>query len=279
MQIKVTFFSILLSLLFLCNINAQNNGENQGKETTWNLFKSDANLIFGGVKNAYTKPLQWKKDDWLTVGAIAASASLLYIYDEQTSEFFINQESKAPQMLKEIGWYYGSPQNFFMISAGIYGYGLFAKNDKFRHTGVLIISSAVATGFIQTISKNAFGRARPSQNVGSRKFKFLSKESGYHSFPSGHSILSFTASHAIAKQFDNLWVKGGIYAVGLIAPVSRLWVGAHWLTDVTLGMVLSVVIVDGVDNFLTSKKNTAKEKSISWNFKAGYKTVGLVGTF
>ncbi|UMB54969.1 phosphatase PAP2 family protein [Lutibacter sp. A64] len=280
MKIKQTIiFSIIFSFLFLYNLNAQQNENFEKNETTWSLLKSDANLIFGGVKNAYTKPFKWKKDDWLTFGAIAAGTSLLYIYDEQTSEYFINQEDSSPQMLKEIGWYYGSPQNFFMISAGIYGYGLFSKNEKFRHTGVLIISSAVATGLIQTISKNAFGRARPSQNVGSRKFKFMSKESGYHSFPSGHSILSFTASHAIAKQFDNLWVKGGIYAVGLIAPVSRLWAGAHWLTDVTLGMVLSVVIVDGVDNFLTSKKNSVKEKTISWNLRAGYKTVGLVGTF
>jgi len=248
-------------------------------ETTWNLIKKDGKNILGGVKYAYTQPLKWKKDDWLTFGGIAASTALLYIYDEQTSEFFVNQESNAPQMLKEIGWYYGSPQNFFMISAGIYGYGLLAKDEQFRYTGVLIISSAIATGLIQTISKNGFGRARPSQNVGSRKFKFMSKEPGYHSFPSGHSILSFTASHAIAKQFDNLWIKGGIYAIGLIAPISRLWAGAHWLTDVTVGMALSVVIVDGIDNFLTSKKTIKKEKSISWNIRAGVGTIGLVGSF
>ncbi len=182
-------------------------------------------------------------------------------------------------MLKEIGWYYGSPQNFFMISTGIYGYGLLAKNEKFRHTGVLIISSAVATGLIQTISKNAFGRARPSEGVGSREFKFMSKESGFHSFPSGHSILSFTASHAIAKQFDNIWIKGGIYGVGLIAPVSRLWKDAHWLSDVVLGMVISVVVVDSVDNFLKGKQTNKKEPKITWNFRAGIDSIGLIGTF
>lgn len=276
MNVK-TLICILLSSFLLSTITAQENKTE--KETILEMLKSDGSLIFGGIKNAYTKPFQWKKDDWLTFGGIALGTSLMYIYDEQTSEFFINQEENAPQMLKEIGWYYGSPQNFFMISAGIYGYGLFAKNEEFRHTGVLIISSAVATGLIQTISKNAFGRARPSQEVGSRKFKFMSKESGYHSFPSGHSILSFTASHAIAKQFKNIWVKGGIYAVGLIAPISRLWAGAHWLTDVTLGMVLSVVIVDGIDNFLSAKKNEVKEKKITWKVNAGVRTIGLVGVF
>jgi membrane-associated phospholipid phosphatase len=272
-------FSVLIILLFIINANSQDLVKPKLKQTTWSLLKEDGNSIFGGIKHAYTQPFKWQKDDWLTFGGIAAGTALMYIYDEQTSEFFVNQEEKAPQMLKEIGWYYGSPQNFFMISAGIYGYGLLAKNNEFRHTGVLIISSAVATGLIQTISKNAFGRARPSQGVGSRKYKFMSKESGYHSFPSGHAILSFTASHAIARQFDNLWVKSGIYAVGLIAPVSRLWEGAHWLTDVTLGMVLSVVIVDGIDNYLKGNKKNNEARNISWNLKAGPRTIGLVGTF
>lgn len=274
----VSFLFFLLSFNSIAQETEIQETEIQ-KETTLELLKEDGLLMWGGLKSAYTKPFHWEKDDWLTFGGIAAGTAIMYIYDEQTSEYFINQSEGAPQMLKEIGWYYGSPQNFFMISAGIYGYGLFAKNEAFRHTGVLIISSAVATGLIQTISKNAFGRARPSQEVGSRKFKFLSKESGYHSFPSGHSILSFTASHAIAKQFDNIWVKGGIYAVGLIAPISRLWIGAHWLTDVTLGMVLGVVIVDGIDNFLQQKKLQNKEKLINWNVNIGVGTVGLIGTF
>ena len=279
---KALFYVSFLLFLGSINLAAQETEIQEieiQKETTLELLKEDGLLMWGGLKSAYTKPFHWKKDDWLTFGGIAAGAAILYIYDEQTSEYFINQSEGAPQMLKEIGWYYGSPQNFFMISAGIYGYGLFAKNEAFRHTGVLIVSSAVATGLIQTISKNAFGRARPSQEVGSRKFKFLSKESGYHSFPSGHSILSLTASHAIAKQFDNIWVQGGIYAVGFIAPISRLWIGAHWLTDVTLGMVLSVVIVDGIDNFLQQKKLQNKEKLINWNVNIGLGTVGVIGTF
>ena len=189
---------IIIFLSFLNLTYSQEHENIEIKESTWSLLKKDGTSILQGVKHAYTQPFKWKKDDWLTAGGIVAGTAIMYIYDEQTSEMFIKQGEGAPQMLKEIGWYYGSPQNFFMISTGVYGYGLLAKNEAFRHTGVLIICCAVATGLIQTISKNAFGRARPSQEVGSREFKFMSKESGYHSFPSGHSILSFTASHAIA---------------------------------------------------------------------------------
>jgi len=271
------FITVLVIILSVNNILAQENSLK--KETTWETLKKDGNLIFGGVKHAYSRPFKWEKDDWLTFGGIAIGSALLYIYDEETNHYFVNQNEGAPQMLKEIGWYYGSPQNFFMLSTGIYGYGLFAKNEKFRHTGVLILSSAVATGFIQTVLKNAVGRARPSTGFGKNDFDPFSKESFYHSFPSGHSILSFTASHAIAKQFDNIWIKGGIYGVGLIAPISRLWIDSHWLSDVVLGMVISIVIVDSVDNFLIGKKLQKEKSKISWKLKANTRSIGLVGTF
>ncbi len=275
---RVAYLIGVLVIIFSLNSLSAQEVEPQ-KETIWEAVKKDGSLIFGGVKHAYSRPFHWKKDDWLTFGGIALGTTLLYIYDEETNRYFVNQSEGAPQMLKEIGWYYGSPQNFFMLSTGIYGYGLFAKNEKFRHTGVLILSSAVATGFLQTILKNGVGRARPSTGFGKNAFDPFSKESFYHSFPSGHAILSFTASHAIAKQFDNLWIKGGIYGVGLIAPISRLWIDAHWLTDVVAGMVISIVVVDSIDNFLQGKKIRKKEPKISWKFKANTRSIGLVGTF
>ncbi|SDW78307.1 Membrane-associated phospholipid phosphatase [Lutibacter oricola] len=272
----------IIAMFILCyTMNSFSQNDTKLKGNLWSDVKKDGVKVWGGIKHAYTQPLKWKKKDWLTFGGIAAGTAIIYMYDEETSEYFIEQEPNAPHMLKEIGWYYGSPQNFFMITAGIYSYGLFARNEAWRDAGILIVSSAVATGFIQTITKNAFGRARPGAGVGSDKFKPFSSEGMYHSFPSGHTMLSMTASHAIAKQFDNIWVKSGIYAVGLIAPISRLWEGAHWLTDVVLGGVISIVVVDGIDKFF--HKNDMylhkKEKKVSWNLKAGLGTVGIVGTF
>ncbi|MFD1294287.1 phosphatase PAP2 family protein [Lutibacter holmesii] len=273
----------VLVLLFISCMHLVYSQENKSDldGNLWSDIKKDGVKMWGGLKHTYTQPLRWKKKDWLTFGGVAAGTVILYMYDEQTSEYFIEQGETAPNFLKQFGWYYGSPQNFFMITSGIYAYGLLAKNDAWRDAGILIVTSAVASGFIQTITKNVVGRARPSEGVGSNVFKPFSREGSYHSFPSGHTMLSITASHAIAKQFDNLWVKGGIYAVGLIAPISRLWEGAHWLTDVVLGGVISIVVVDSIDNYF--HKNDMylhkKEKMVSWNLKAGVGTIGVVGTF
>jgi membrane-associated phospholipid phosphatase len=271
--------------IFLVFIGISMYGQTQADKSPPSLFwaqlKYDGGSILKGIGHAYSRPAHWKKEDWLTFGGVVAGGLILYQFDGETSDFFVNQESKAPHLLKEIGWYYGSPQNFFMLSTALYGYGMFAKNDKVRHTGLVIITSAAATGIMQTLLKNGIGRARPSQGIGSSTFDPFNKESGYHSFPSGHSILSFTASHAIARQFDNFWVKSGIYAVGLIAPVSRLWAGAHWLTDVTLGMVFSIAVVDSVDKFLKQERSDGplKEKRVNWNIQVRGNGIGLVGVF
>ncbi|PCH77195.1 MAG: phosphoesterase [Flavobacteriaceae bacterium] len=272
-------YTVLFFLLMFSFTESKAQKIKNKKPSIWQDVIQDGGDLLGGVKYAFTRPLYWEKDDWLKAGAFVGGTALLYLVDEDTTRFFRDQKENAPGVIKEIGWYYGSPQNFFMISGGIYGYGLLAKNEKFRETGVLIITSAVATGLIQSITKNAFGRARPTENVGSDKFKPFSKLGAYHSFPSGHTILSMTASHAIAKQFSNPWLKGGIYAVGLISPVSRLWEGAHWLTDVTFGIVISILVVDSVDNFLQQKRKSRKEKVITWNVRAGINTIGLIGTF
>ncbi len=273
-------FAVLLSLV-LFSMHAQQKKDSIERESIWQMMKYDGKTAFGGLKHAYTRPLHWKGDDFLKLGGVALGTVILYSFDEESSEYFINQEEDAPQVLKEFGWYFGAPQNNYMISAGIYGFGLLTRNEKVRHTGVLLIASATAAGFIQTITKNAFGRARPTTGLGKDVFEPFSKEGAFHSLPSGHAILSFTTAHAIARQFDNAWVKGGIYAAGLVAPISRLWSGSHWLTDVSLGIALSVFIVDSIDNYLkdNNKYKFKKKNKISWRLNVTPNRLGFVGTF
>lgn len=249
----------------------------------WNDAKNDGLLMFGGIRHAYSRPLHWKKKNWLAASGIIVGTAALNIIDDDAYRYFTKQEKKVPSLIKDFGWYFGSPQNNYGITGGVYLYGLFTKNPKIRKTGILMISSASAAGLIQTFSKTIAGRARPT---GDNKLTFdpFSNEPKYHSFPSGHTILSFTTFYALSKQFKNPWVKAGFYTVGLVSPVSRLWQGAHWLTDVALSMAITIVVVDSIDNYLDKEMgenptSNNKKNKVSWNFKIGAGTFGLSGTF
>ena len=234
------------------------------------------------VGNSFSRPFHWQKKDFTTLGIIAFSAASVYTIDDEVSGFFIKNEPHVPNLFQEAGTRFGSPQVYFISNAVIYGVGLFTKNKKLRRTSVLIISSSFTTGLIQSFTKTAIGRARPGGDHKSNSFRFWSNEANFHSLPSGHTVLSMTMAHAIAKQFNNPWSKAGVYALGSIPPISRLFTGAHWLTDVGVAAVLSIAVVDGVDKFLFKTKayNTIKkQKTISWNFAYSGNKIGFIGTF
>ncbi|WP_234859466.1 phosphatase PAP2 family protein [Aquimarina aquimarini] len=284
---KPLFLSIIFSLITLVihSQDIQKTGdslETSEKMSTWQMMKYDGLSIYGGVKNAYTRPLKWKGKDWATFGGIMAGTAILLAVDEPANEYFAEQSEDIPTGVKEVGFRFGKPLLNYGLTTSVYALGLITKNEKIRKTGVLLIASATAGGLLQTVSKTLVGRARPLTGEGNLSFRFYSSEAGYHSFPSGHTILSFTTAHAIAKQFKNPYIKGGIYAIGLLSPVSRLWEGAHWLTDVVLGMAISVVIVDGIDNYLKRTERYAynhKKNKIKWNLKLGAGQIGIVGSF
>ncbi len=239
--------------LMLKAVLLEDKKENYGNRR--NNLKKDGLSVLGGIIQAYKAPLKWKEREIFITVLITAGIGILYLYDETISDWFQLKGEQAPSPLKDFGWYYGSPENHYAINGGFYLFGLVFKNEEVRKTGILLISASSAAVILQTITKLIIGRARPLRNEGKSSFKPFSKENSYYSFPSGHSILSFTTAYAIGTQFKNPVLKSLMYAFGSIAPVSRLWAGAHWITDAVTSICISVPLVNTIDNYLKEKRN------------------------
>lgn len=246
----------------------------------FDTFKEDAATVFGGVRAVYTHPLLWKKNDLILAGAAGLGSGVLYLYDDETSDYFTRQRENIPGVLRETGNLL-SPKNLLALDGAIYLSGLFLKQEKIRHTGLLLITSATASGILLTLSKNIVGRARPKMGEGKGSFKPFSFKDDYSSFLSGHSLFAVTTAYAIGKQFKNPFIKAGIYSFGLIGPFSRVWEGEHWLSDVTMSAVLGVAIVETVNIYLEhqEEKDKTSRHKIVWKLNLGYDQVGLTGTF
>ncbi|MFC0345402.1 phosphatase PAP2 family protein [Epilithonimonas hispanica] len=239
----------------------------------------DGKQIVNNIFHSYTRPIYWKKDNWLDFGGVALGTVLLYSVDNDTSRFFMKQGEKAPEVLKSFGYYFGSPQNNYGITSAVYLTGLFTKNEKIRNTGVLMISSATTAGVLQTFMKTLVGRARPGAGEGKFYFKPFSGQPAYRSFPSGHTILVSTTMFALAKQFENPWVKAGIYTVGAITPVSRMWDGAHFFSDVFLSAAISYFVVEGTYRYMNHYDDKKSQKMVNWKVSASPNMLGLTGVF
>jgi len=249
-------------------------------DTRWKMFTYDMGNVFKGIGYSYTRPLHWQKRDWRNLGYTAGATGLSYLVDTPTSDYFRGIKDDVPEVIRDYGFEYGSPENNYLITGAVYAAGLVTKNEKLRRTGVLLISSASSAGLLQQIIKSAVGRARPLSGYNKDTYNPLwSGDKDFHSFPSGHAILAMTNAHAIAKQFKNGWVKTGIYTLGSIPAISRLWEGKHWLSDVVLGVAISIFTVESIDRYLDSKydqKYNDNAKKVSWNLNFGSGQVGLV---
>lgn len=279
-----SFLFIIFFILGFQKIDAQTAIPLKVQDTLsiWQLAKHDTKAAVLGVAHAYSRPVHWDGKDWTTAGLVVGGTALLYFVDDETSSYFRRQRDALPNGVKEFGDRFGSPQVAYGLTGSVYLFGLFTKNQKVRETGVLMISSATAAGFLQTVLKASVGRSRPQNGQGKFDFNPFSGQPGWRSFPSGHTILAFTAAYSIAKQFDSPWIKAGIYAIGMISPLSRVWDGAHYLTDVALSMAISIATVDAIDNYLNKNNlypDGRKKPGISWNLQFGLGRVGFVGTF
>tara|TARA_R110000850_G_scaffold109659_1_gene222746 strand:+ start:16467 stop:17330 length:864 start_codon:yes stop_codon:yes gene_type:complete len=284
------YFSLLIITLW-CGIASTAQPEDTQaqdsiqKTTFLERLKYDGATMGGGFFQTFMRPMEWQKKDFIILGGTLAGTGILYATDQQTSDYFRDQQQDVPMGVRDFGWYFGNPQVNYGMSGSIYAVGLIFDNEWARETGVLMITSASVAGLIQQATKSLTGRARPQAGLGSNHFKPFGGTAAYRSFPSGHTVLAVTSMYALSKQFKSPWVKGGLYAIGMIPPVSRLWNGAHWLSDVFLSTVLSVAVVESVYAYLKKgEKYNVKgperpEKKISWNLQLGPGRVGVVGVF
>ncbi len=269
---------IVFLILFSFSCSAQSTSKDS-VETRWQMFTYDIGNVFKGIGYSYSRPLHWTGKDWSNFGYTMGATGIAYLVDTPTSDYFRGIKEDVPKVVRDYGFNYGSPENNYMITGAVYLTGLISKNEKLRRTGVLLISSASSAGLLQQVLKSAAGRARPLSGKNKDTYRPLwAGDREFHSFPSGHAILAMTNAHAIAKQFKNGWVKTGIYTLGSIPAISRLWEGKHWLSDVVLGVAISIFTVESIDRYLDSKydqKYNDNAKKLSWNLNFGPGQVGL----
>lgn len=283
---------VLLLIAFLYTIGssfAQNNTTTFKLDRDRNLWQKltyDMGNMLGGMGYAYTRPIHWEKKQWNNFLYVVGGTTALSFVDDEVDRWVDGWRGDVPKLLVDYGNEYGSPNRNYLATGAVYFTGLFTKNEKLRRTGVLLISSASAAGLLQQVSKRIIGRARPRANVGSDVFDpfHIDRVKDYDSFPSGHAMLGFTNAYAIAKQFENPWVKAGIYTVGAIPGIIRIIDRFHWISDVAFSMAISVFIVEAVDKYLDKKydqkyNDLAKKSNFEWDLQLGLGQVGVVMRF
>lgn len=230
-------------------------------------------------------PVRWKGKDWATAAATVGGAAVLTLVDEPIKDFWDHNHSPLLDDLEPLGFHNGKPYAAMVMTGGFYVTGWIFKSEWAKETGIILGASYLTSGALQTIMKSAVGRARPSTDVGNYKFKPFFGDPAYSSFPSGHIQIALVTSMVLARRVENPWLKGAFYAGAGVTMASRMYVDAHWFSDLVFGAAISYFCTDTVMKRLekTAYDNPIKalerKHKISWQVNPNFRGIGIVGTF
>jgi 4-amino-4-deoxy-L-arabinose transferase-like glycosyltransferase/membrane-associated phospholipid phosphatase len=152
---------------------------------------------------------------------------------------------------------YGSWLDYLMEAASVYGRGGFLtllvtllfvlgfllKKPAWSNTAVVCLGALLGSALVVQLAKHLLGRARPRLLEPAWSFvgpSLTAGVAGLDSFPSGHAITTF----ALAALLERTFPRGRIffYSVALVISFSRIYLGAHFVSDVVAGAILGALL-------------------------------------
>lgn len=181
-------------------------------------------------KDIWTSPFRMKKSDakwWLGFGLVTGA---LIATDHDSSKVFENSPGQVRwgnRVSKA-----GAAYTLIPLVAGFYGYGVLRDDPKAREIGVLGTEALIDGLIVMQIVKTVTGRNRPDSTNDAGDFF-----SGGTSFPSGHTIESWSIASLLAHEYGrkSKVVPIVAYSLASIVSAARFAGQKHYASDIVLG--------------------------------------------
>ena len=167
-------------------------------------------------------------------------------FDQPILTFLISHRSPPETSIMETITRLLAPISFaFLVTAGCVAWYL--RRRHIWRPLLLLAAMAVAT-LTSVVMKQFVARSRPPHELMVAPFELD------YSFPSGHTIaiatFVFTLSYLLYSRRVAMyrvvaWLMSGGLLIAVVA-LSRLYLGYHWITDVTAAIGLALIIMAAV---------------------------------
>ena len=192
---------------------------------------------------------------WVIGIMIAASVIVVAFYFDHTVQNFVaqHQDRLANKVMKSVSRFGDWPEHFALglLLAGI---AWWRGSKKWTRIFLAMLIALAIAGLAGRVIKISTGRARPSVKTEEvwEGPRFSSK---FHAFPSGH-VAASTAFFAVLC-FASWRIGLACLPIPFLIGFSRMYVAAHYLSDVVFAAVLGIFCAILVDRlFLREIRNS-----------------------
>jgi membrane-associated phospholipid phosphatase len=185
---------------------------------------------------------------WL-IGIITAAIAIAVSFhcDDSVREFIMQHQNPAIRNFMRYVSLFGDWPLHAAVGLVLLGLAWRRGSEEWTRIFLAMLLAMLLAGVADTVIKRTIPRARPSVQTDTRWGgpRFSSK---YHSFPSGHvgASTAFFAVLLIARRRVGL----ACLAIPILIGFSRMYLGAHYLSDVVCAAVLGTLCALVVAYFL-----------------------------
>jgi hypothetical protein len=222
------------------------------------IVVDDIKIGFNDALGYFGAPFYFSEREWIIFASGVAATTCIMFTDKEIKRLVEKDHRRIfAGEYQNIPVKYGQVEYGSILSAGLYGIGLFAKMDGLRITGRMLIQSLSYSGSSVMILRWAFGRTRPFLTNDSWDFNWFKPRFRMQAFPSGHATVSFALSTILSNRINNTYVSVGLFGLALLDGFLQVYNHQHWLSDIIVGGVMGI----GTSMYVISQEE--KRRSVS----------------
>jgi membrane-associated phospholipid phosphatase len=195
---------------------------------------------------------------WLIgIVIVAVIIAAAFYLDEAVRDFIASHQNPSVRnFMRNVSRFGDWPEHFVpgLVLAGV---AWWRGNKKWTRIFLSMLIALSIAGLAGQAIKISTGRARPSVKS-EEVWNGPRLSSKYHAFPSGHVVAS-TAFFAVLA-FANWRIGLGCLAIPILIGFSRIYGGAHYLSDVVCAAILGILSAILVWRFILPKIENQKSE-------------------
>ncbi len=177
---------------------------------------------------------------WLVgVAILAIIIAGAFYFDVAVANFMATHQSHGMRAFMENVSRFGNWQEHVLLGLFLVAIAQWRGNKKWRRIILAALIALSISGLTGRVIKISTGRARPSVKTEHMWNGPRMTGSKYHSFPSGHVDVSMGFFGVVLLARRRIGVA--CLPIPILIGFSRLYLGAHYLSDVVCGAMLGIL--------------------------------------